>query len=445
MKQVWLLITFLLLAANGFAANHYVREGGSGNGSDWTNACASLTGSCALVRGDTYFVATGSYGGLSIGTPVSGTTPITIKGATAADHGTDVGWSNSLGVDVTQATFSSIALANNTGYVVIDGNTGDPSVSNANMGFAILLSGSCGGDRNLITVGGGTPAPTHVTFSHFALLSCTGDYQRFAFFEPQVGARVQNLTLSHIRFDGWQVSVYSHDDFETFDHNYIVNPYDSPAHHGNQVDIIDGSTHMTISNNYFTSCYGTTCMGANDAGNLCTTGLQSSAIFGNVLQGDQGGNGVIAATTRCFIATTHIYNNTIYNNQVAWLAVCFAGGNCGLATGNVAENNLLYHTNCDVNINGGTLDYNSYQSCSGGTAPNEAHGQYGSTNFFANAPGGKFILASDTAAWNSSGIPAGDEEDPLGATRSSSRGAYQFPGMSTSRPQPPTGLAVVIQ
>ena len=428
MRQVWFLILFFAFGANAFAANHYVRAGALGSGSDWTNPCGNLTGGCALVRGDTYYIATGSYGNLSINVPTSGTTLITIKGATAADHGTDIGWNNSFGVDVTQARFSGISLGSSMSYLVIDGNTGDPSVSSDDMGFAILLSGDCGGDRELITVGGGSTASTHVTFSHFSLLSCTGDYQRFAFFEPTTGARVQYLTLSYIRFDGWQVAVYSHDDYETFDHNYILNPYSSSNHHGNQVDIIDGSTHMTISNNYFASCFGTTCMGANDTGGNCTTGLQTSSIFGNVLQGDNGANGVIAATTRCFIATTKVYNNTIYNNSVPWLMVCFANGNCGRATGNSAENNLVYRSNCDSDINGGVKDYNTYSNCMGGSGSGEPHGQYVSTNFLVNPSGGDFNLATDTAAWNPSNIPDGDNQDPSGALRTSSRGAYQYNG-----------------
>src|SRR3989338_753419 len=55
------------------AANHYVRSGatGSGSGSDWANACADFTGSCAvasLVRGEVYYVATGTYGSRTFNT-----------------------------------------------------------------------------------------------------------------------------------------------------------------------------------------------------------------------------------------------------------------------------------------------------------------------------------------------------------------------------------------
>ena len=104
-------IILLLAVMPGWAADHYVRAGATGNasGSDWTNACADFTGSCAvasLVRGEVYYVATGTYGSRTFNTAESGTLVITIKGATVADHGTDAGWQPSFGVDVAQAKFS---------------------------------------------------------------------------------------------------------------------------------------------------------------------------------------------------------------------------------------------------------------------------------------------------------------------------------------------------
>src|SRR5689334_14196824 len=111
MKQTMLLIV-LLMPSVAPAANHYVLSSakGSGDGSDWVNACTSFTGSCAvssLVRGDTYYVGTGSYSVATFNRATSGTSLITILGATASDHGTSTGWDSSFGVDVTQATFSN--------------------------------------------------------------------------------------------------------------------------------------------------------------------------------------------------------------------------------------------------------------------------------------------------------------------------------------------------
>src|SRR5689334_15303512 len=106
MTKLGLILLLCALPVRSFAANHYVRAGaaGNGNGTDWTNACKDFSGSCAsssLVRGDTYFVAAGTYGALQLKTPDSGTLVITIQRATASAHGTDTGWQASFDGQVT--------------------------------------------------------------------------------------------------------------------------------------------------------------------------------------------------------------------------------------------------------------------------------------------------------------------------------------------------------
>ena len=56
------LLLVLLFCTPVQAANHYVRAGatGSADGTDWTNAFTDLP--ATLTRGDTYFVADGTYG-----------------------------------------------------------------------------------------------------------------------------------------------------------------------------------------------------------------------------------------------------------------------------------------------------------------------------------------------------------------------------------------------
>ena len=111
---------FLFFGLFGFAeishsASHYVRQGATGNGSDWTNAYSNLPDS--LTRGDTYYISDGSYGGYTFDDANSGTSVITVKKAIAADHGTDTGWNSGYGDG--QAVFSDMQFA--TGYYVIDG------------------------------------------------------------------------------------------------------------------------------------------------------------------------------------------------------------------------------------------------------------------------------------------------------------------------------------
>ena len=78
------------------AANHYIRDGASGDGSNWTNAWDDLP--ATLIRGDTYYVADGTYaGGYVFDDAADGTKTITIKKAIESDHGTDTGWSSAYG------------------------------------------------------------------------------------------------------------------------------------------------------------------------------------------------------------------------------------------------------------------------------------------------------------------------------------------------------------
>ena len=105
----------------------YVRDGatGSGSGADWNNACDDFTGSCAvgsLIRGGTYYVADGAYAARTWNRASSGTSTITIKKATVADHGDNAGWNDAYGDG--QAVFTGANVVN-THYWVFDGQVGD--------------------------------------------------------------------------------------------------------------------------------------------------------------------------------------------------------------------------------------------------------------------------------------------------------------------------------
>ena len=119
-------IILLLAVMPGWAADHYVRAGATGNasGSDWSNAYTALP--ATLQRGTTYYVASGSYPAHTFNDPESGTSLITIKKASAQDHGTDVGWQAGYGTG--QAVFAYNLLFN-SGYYVLDGSYGTGRVA----------------------------------------------------------------------------------------------------------------------------------------------------------------------------------------------------------------------------------------------------------------------------------------------------------------------------
>lgn len=135
-----LLLCFLLMVATGLnAATNYIRRDatGSGTGTDWINAFTNIPGT--LTRGDVYLIADGAdYGSYNFNDPVSGSQYIRLQKATAAAHGTDVGWDDSYGDG--QAVFRQIQI--DRAYFIIDGATG---TSNQARGIKIEHDSSVAG------------------------------------------------------------------------------------------------------------------------------------------------------------------------------------------------------------------------------------------------------------------------------------------------------------
>lgn len=121
-----------VLASAASAATYYVRAGATGanNGSDWANAWSSISAvrNANLVAGDTVYVAAGNYGALTVNRSGAAGSPITIKRATAAAHGTDTGWSSGYDAKVIFDGGDGLCAvcigdSNQANYVTIDGAT----------------------------------------------------------------------------------------------------------------------------------------------------------------------------------------------------------------------------------------------------------------------------------------------------------------------------------
>src|SRR6185437_10662450 len=97
------------------AGNCYIASAasGSGNGSSWTNAyrgfgkASGQVDPSAMSRGVRYWIANGTYGTQTFSTPDSGTSVITIEGATTANHGPASDWSSSF---TGQAEFTAMTI-----------------------------------------------------------------------------------------------------------------------------------------------------------------------------------------------------------------------------------------------------------------------------------------------------------------------------------------------
>jgi hypothetical protein len=223
------LLLLPLLALPAGATNHYVRQGASGNGSDWTNACGDFTGSCAvgsLVRGDTYYVAAGTYAARTWNTPASGTLVITIKKAIVADHGTSTGWSDAYAAQATFTQRNDIE----TGYWTFDGQVGDYTTAGlASYGFkdqySVGNSANCGGSNGGVTGAGFLVCGSSVTIRYFDCSGYTGtgdyDYPNQAKCIEAYGGN--NWTISHVAMHGCESCLQGGGIGWTVEYSYIYN------------------------------------------------------------------------------------------------------------------------------------------------------------------------------------------------------------------------------
>ena len=450
---------------------HYLRAGatGNGSGSDWTNACTDFTGSCAvasLVRGHTYYVANGTYASRIFNTPESGSLVITIKGATAADHGTATRWSNSYSVSAgdggAQArwrTDTNVAISIQTGFWVIDGSVGSGNTL-ASYGFTIDKPTNCNTQPTAgIDIGNGGTLST-VTVMHFSADACSqgtaGSGLEFntaqRFFGIGCGACLNdNILIAHNYGKNWGVSVsMTNTRNSTFEYNWFEKHHYSGSNSGKEPYAIACNTgspygsavgkcdNVTIRYSVIRDCMESGMTGALavlGSGTSQVDGMNSWNIYGNLFANCSPNTATIGGANYGSVRNTKIYNNTFVNVR-NFFRQCEA--DCTLAGNNVIENNLLYSSDSRYLGAGGTItrDYNAYFSAVD-TPPTETNGQIASGNPFVNSAGGDYHLAAGTLAGLVLVSPFNIDIAGLirGADGIWDRGAYEF--VSSSPPPPP--------
>lgn len=388
------VVLALLLCSSAFAANHYVRQGAAGaaNGTDWTNACTDFTGSCSvtnLVRGDTYYVAAGTYATRIWNKATSGASVITIKRATVADHGIATGWNNAYDAQVHWGFSQEFP----TGYWVFDGVTSPATAFSAGAddptqyGFTIPHGTCASGDGNYPFL----VQASNVTIAHTSVTNACGsayDYTQYSFDLGMGPSPCANTTISHVysEFTSTDVQVQG-----TTCANLIVEylfskgHWSSPSNHGEIMAL--GGDNAILRYNYFSQCSGTGCIASGGPA------LTNFKIYGNVMNfvsnsaegstgcGD-GGNGAIAGAG----ASGKFSNTLIYNNTIIQPGMCFGWFYTNVGTGgNLVKNNIVWGR-CDTNMggSGNASDSNTYLSCWSG-AGSETNKQTGSFNPFNTA------------------------------------------------------------
>ncbi|WP_029001910.1 hypothetical protein [Azohydromonas australica] len=441
-------LTACLIPVFANAANQYVRPGATGrnDGSDWANAYTKLP--ATLKRGDTYYLAGGSYGNYVFDDANSGTATITIKKATEADHGTGTGWSPTFGS--TQAVFNNWQIY--TDYYVFEGQTRN---SNWQTGATSQYGIKVAGTRPVrLDNGSGTG----------------GDYLTFRHIDFQGGGRdtgagddvIYGLSgNSYITFQNCAL----HDSDRTIflmrgnwrnltvDHNYIARNTSTPAIHGEMLSMTE-STDVVWSNNVMEDIEGTAFIAGLNGGTVANW-----KIFGNVAvhsaayaadTGRKPGHNY-GVSGFVFVANDATNNNTgnnfqVYNNTFVNLKGTWSGVVIQKGTGHEVRNNIWYGSVRTNNSFSGTMSNNWYYNT-------QADGDSSATktvcasgcDVFSSIVSKDFRLKTPLGGGMSLAAPY--NVDMYGSTRGKDgtwdRGAFEFSvGGTVATVQPPTNLSV---
>jgi len=365
-----------------WAANHYIRDGASGDGATWSSAWDSLPST--LTRGDTYYIADGSYPGYSFDDSESGSTFITIKKATASDHGTETGWKSSYGDGA--AVFTS-GLSWSTGYYVIDGQTGGgPGSWKSGYGFEHHSSSSGSDifiDYNV----------TNVTFKHFKLEGDGASYSGSDIIF--IRRTAQDITFSYIYAYNAGRGIIFHRGDGTDSDGPVTFEYLYAGTHGvygqgehSEMASLGNPNGYEASNMTFSYCVFT--CGASTGG-LMYNGYNLT-VHGSVFVNDGscswGGNGALATWSWGEIDNLKAYNNSFIN-----VSRPIGEGGSGTLTGDF-KNNIFYSTtDMTLTIDQLSHSYNHYVDT---VALSETGQTTGSGDPFANYSNLNFSLKNAT-------------------------------------------------
>jgi len=431
------VLVLVLLVSNVYAAEHYIHDGATGDGSDWTNAWDSLP--TTLVRGDTYYIADGEYPGYTFDDAESGSQYITIKKAIESDHGTGTGWQSGYGDGV--ADFTGEARFN-TNYWIFDGQRGYGDSSLEQHGFRFVQT-NCGiRSYGLIRL---TEAVNHINISHVEIEQCgegiPGNVEpRFDGIQSLYDSH--DITFSHLYVHDFnRVAMLIHNIHDSvvehcfFEHRLGANYEPDRTIHGGGI-VFQNSHDVTFRYNIFRDIRGTAGIEPKDS-------VQSHMyMYGNIFYNTNSAylysNGAISNTGGDTNTHMHVYNNLFVDLDGSGSAVgWFCGGGWCSGTNqetNVAYNNIVFNS---VNGAGDTIgflgsehEYNMYDDGTHG----ETHGQHwtGGSSLFVDYVDDDFHLATGTNEGTGLSSPYNIDMDgnTRGADGNWDRGTYEFTGVS---------------
>lgn len=417
-------IALMILSGSiSWAADQYVRAGANGTGSDWANAYGKLP--ATLVRGNTYYVADGSYPGYNFSTPVSGATTITVKKATASAHGTSTGWDSSYGDGV--ATWGPMSA--NTSYIIFDGVTGSGKTGH---GFEIY---DATGSADLFEVGN---SASYITVSHCNMHYASRDVKPADAFYMNTPADHITISNNYIHDISSCALLMRYCTNILFERNWVARNKSSAAYHAEGVSNHGGSN-FVFRYNTWEDIEGT--------GVIINLYAPSSnwEVYGNVFfeTGLAGGLGQGIMTNNGGGNESPINGLKFYNNSAYHLSGNSSGVRVWGSTGNGDINvyNNLWYECVAVGFNQVTHDYNEFHNCTFTFEYNSnpgAHDKITTGDPYVSTSGTDFCLNAATATGMSLAAPYNVDMDGKlrGADGVWDRGAFEFGGTGGPVPTP---------
>lgn len=409
-------------------ATYLVRDGGTGANptTSWAGAYDQMTTALGVAnRGDTIYYAGGTYSAFTFNETISGSTMVTIKRATIADHFTETGWDNAYGTS--EAVFTGDIFINTGRLLWEDNNGGGPDlwytqttrcdsvqILAADFDPTTPIPGGNVTIRGIKTLGTLTPSTT----DGFSFNSCN-TYTVENCWTQDTDNCPFNLFLSP---NG------------TIQYNAEGEFASSVEHHA-EIFFLYGNGNITIRWNLFRWAEST-------GGIMCNNpDGEPIGVYGNVFYraaGETwayGGDGLVGGWSNR--ADLSVHDLTVANNTFIGIDPVNTGGNCAAVIGTTPHSDLLWINNYFYLCNGGTglpngaWSANTNHSQDSGSAIS-TNGTTGTGDPFVDYEALDFRLLANTTAGQDLGAPY--NIDMYGNTRTTwTRGAIEFNG------SPPAG------